>query len=68
MKNYEKIFIYSGFVVAVVMIIMGLVLMFFSDSKNFQTIPVEIVGGIMIAWGSFRGYKSWVAYKQTHGE
>jgi hypothetical protein len=66
MKN---IFIYSGFVVAVLMIVMGTVMILTPDNQGkIQMIPYEILGALMIAWGGFRGYRSYVAYKNAKWE
>ena len=65
----RTIFIYSGFIVAFLMIVMGGVLIFSEpqDSK-IKNIPWEVIGGLMIAWGIFRGYRSYVAYKNAKWE
>jgi predicted membrane chloride channel (bestrophin family) len=65
----RNIFIYSGFVVAVLMIVMGTVMIVTPNNPGkIQMIPYEILGVLMIAWGVFRGYRSYVAYKNAKWE
>lgn len=62
-------FIISGFAISFIMIVLGLGLIFVFEENKFG-FPKEVMGIILIGWGSFRGYRAYLAWKnyKKHNE
>ena len=65
----RTVFIYSGFAIGVILAVLGCLLLFGvidlnPDGRKTLPLPGNMIGLIMVLYGGFRFYRSWIAYQR----
>lgn len=60
----NKVFMYSGFIMGAVIFVIGAVFII-KPPEHFNIMPPVLMGGILMLYGGFRVYRSYLMYKRN---
>jgi len=65
----HKLFVYSGLAMGSILAVLGLLFLIGvidlnADGRHQLPLPGSMIGLILLLYGAFRFYRSWIAYKR----